>query len=201
MEGVRLATCTFARSVPCTLRGAPRCIAWDGCSRPAWQSLGDHAVLGRGLVWGMRQLSPLDAQFLMIESPTTVGHVGSLIVLDPSTTPGEGWNLDTVREVIEARLHLSPIFRQRLVQVPLGLTRPYWVDDPHFDIEFHLRELQYSAPGSDQQLGEQVARIHARPLDRLRPLWELYVISGLADGRAARRVEGAGPADPGGRPG
>ena len=143
------------------------------------------AVLGRGLVSGMRQLSPLDAQFLMIESPTTVGHVGSLIVLDPSTTPGGVWDLDTVREVIEARLHLSPIFRQRLVQVPLGLTRPYWVDDPHFDIEFHLRELAIPAPGSDQQLGEQVARIHARPLDRLRPLWEVYVISGLADGRAA----------------
>ena len=154
--------------------------------RPAWQSLGDHvAVVGRGLVSGMRQLSPLDAQFLMIESPTTVGHVGSLIVLDPSTTPGGVWDLDTVREVIEARLHLSPIFRQRLVQVPLGLTRPYWVDDPHFDIEFHLRELAIPAPGSDQQLGEQVARLHARALDRLRPLWELYVISGLADGRAA----------------
>jgi diacylglycerol O-acyltransferase len=134
---------------------------------------------------GMRQLSPLDAQFLMIESPTTVGHVGSLIVLDPSTAPGRAWDLDTVRGVIQARLHLSPIFRQRLVEVPLGLSRPYWVDDPHFDIEFHIRELAIPAPGSDQQLGEQVARIHARALDRQRPLWELYVISGLADGRAA----------------
>lgn len=133
----------------------------------------------------MRQLSPLDAQFLMIESPTTVGHVGSLIVLDPSTSPGDAWELDTVRQVIEARLHLSPIFRQRLVEVPLGLTRPYWVDDPHFDIEFHIRELAIPSPGSDQQLGEQVARIHARALDRRRPLWEVYVISGLADGRAA----------------
>ena len=121
----------------------------------------------------------------MIESPTTVGHVGSLIVLDPSTAPGGAWDLDTVRGVIEARLHLSPIFRQRLVEVPLGLSRPYWVDDPHFDIEFHIRELAIPAPGSDQQLGEQVARIHARALDRQRPLWELYVISGLADGRAA----------------
>jgi diacylglycerol O-acyltransferase len=133
----------------------------------------------------MRQLSPLDAQFLMIESPTTVGHVGSLIVLDPSTAPGGAWDLDTVRKVIEARLHLSPVFRQRLVEVPLGLTRPYWVDDPDFDIEFHIRELAIPAPGSDQQLGEQVARIHARALDRRRPLWELYVISGLAGGRAA----------------
>ena len=133
----------------------------------------------------MRQLSPLDAQFLLIESPTTVGHVGSLIVLDPSTAPGGGWGLDTVRELIEARLHLAPIFRQRLAEVPLGLTRPYWVDDPDFDIEFHIRELAIPAPGSDRQLGEQVARLHARALDRRRPLWELYVISGLADGRSA----------------
>jgi len=140
---------------------------------------------GRGLVSGMRQLSALDAQFLMIESPTTVGHVGSLIVLDPSTALGGAWNLETVRQLIEGRLHLSPIFRQRLVQVPLGLTRPFWVDDPHFDLEFHIRELAIPAPGSDQQLGEQVARIHARALDRRRPLWEVYVISGLADGRAA----------------
>lgn len=140
---------------------------------------------GTGLVSGVRQLSPLDAQFLMIESPTTVGHVGSLIVLDPSTAPVSDWGLDTVRDLIEARLHRVPIFRQRLVEVPLGLTRPYWVDDPHFDIEFHVRELAIPAPGSDRQLGEQVARIHARALDRTRPLWEVYVISGLADGRAA----------------
>jgi diacylglycerol O-acyltransferase / wax synthase len=133
----------------------------------------------------MRQLSPLDAQFLMIESPTTVGHVGSLIVVDPSTAPEEAWGLDAMRRVIEARLHLIPIFRQRLVEVPLGLTHPYWVDDPDFDIEFHIRELAIPAPGSPRQLGEQVARIHARPLDRRRPLWELYVISGLANGRAA----------------
>jgi diacylglycerol O-acyltransferase len=100
----------------------------------------------------------------------------------------------TVRDVIEARLHLSPIFRQRLVGVPLGVTRPHWVDDPQFDLEFHIRELAIPAPGSDQQLGEQVARIHARALDRHRPLWELYMISGLpaapgpGPGRASRRT-------------
>jgi WS/DGAT/MGAT family acyltransferase len=78
-----------------------------------------------------------------------------------------------------------PLMRQRLVEVPLGLGRPYWADDPHFDIEFHLRELALPAPGNREQLGEQVARIHARPLDRSRPLWEAYVITGLADGKAA----------------
>ena len=133
----------------------------------------------------MRQLTSLDAQFLNVESPTTVGHVGSLIILDPSTAPHGEWSLESVRAIYEPRLHLSPPLRQRLVSVPLGLGRPYWVDDPHFDLEFHLRELALPSPGTREQLGEQVARIHARPLDRTRPLWEAYVISGLADGRAA----------------
>ncbi|HET6653057.1 MAG TPA: wax ester/triacylglycerol synthase family O-acyltransferase [Nocardioides sp.] len=133
----------------------------------------------------MRQLTSLDAQFLNVESPTTTGHVGSLIVLDPSTAPDGIWNIDAVRDVLEPRLHLAAPLRQRLVEVPLGLGRPYWVDDPHFDIEFHLRELALPGPGSLEQLGEQVARIHARQLDRSRPLWEAYVITGVADGRTA----------------
>jgi diacylglycerol O-acyltransferase len=131
----------------------------------------------------MRQLTALDAQFLNVESPTTVGHVGSLIILDPSTAPGGEWNLETVRAVLEPRLHLAAPLRQRLVEVPLGLGRPYWVDDPHFDVEFHLRELALPAPGTREQLGEQVARIHARQLDRSRPLWEVYVITGIEGGR------------------
>lgn len=133
----------------------------------------------------MQQLTSLDAQFLNVESPTTVGHVGSLVVVDPSTAPGGRFDLDAVREVLEPRLHLAPPLRRRLVEIPFGLGRPYWVDDPDFDIEFHLRELALPAPGSREQLGEQVARIHSRPLDRRRPLWEGYVITGLEDGRAA----------------
>ena len=133
----------------------------------------------------MRKLTALDAQFLNVESPTTVGHVGSLIVLDPATAPGGVFDLDSVRAVFEPRLHLAAPLRQRLVEVPLGLGRPYWVDDPHFDIEFHLRELALPAPGTREQLAEQVARIHARQLDRSRPLWEAYVITGLAGGRCA----------------
>ena len=133
----------------------------------------------------MRQLTALDAQFLNVESPTTVGHVGSLIVLDPSTAPGGSGPSTSVRDVFEPRLHLAAPLRQRLVEVPLGLGRPYWVDDPHFDLEFHLRELALPSPGTREQLGEQVARIHARPLDRTRPLWEAYVITGLEDGRVA----------------
>lgn len=134
---------------------------------------------------GMQQLSSLDAQFLHVESATTVGHVGSLILLDPSGAPGGELTLDRIREVIEARLHLAAPLRQRLVSVPLGLGRPYWIDDPDFDVEFHLREVGLPAPGDDSQLGEQVARIHARPLDRTRPLWEMYLIHNVSAGRQA----------------
>jgi diacylglycerol O-acyltransferase / wax synthase len=133
----------------------------------------------------MRQLSALDAGFLHVESQTTVGHVGGLILVDPSDVPGGALTLDDVRAVLEPRLHLAEPLRQRLVTVPLGLGLPYWVDDPDFDIEFHLREVALPGPGDDRQLGEQVARIHARPLDRTRPLWELYLVGGLDGGRQA----------------
>ncbi len=134
----------------------------------------------------MQQLSSFDTQFLHIENATsTVGHVGILIVLDPAGGSGEEITLEGLRAVLEPRLHLVAPFRQRLVNVPLGLGRPYWVDDPQFDIEFHLREISLPGPGDDGQLGEQVSRIHARPLDRTRPLWEMYLIHRLAGGRQA----------------
>ncbi len=133
----------------------------------------------------MQQLSSLDAQFLNVESSTTVGHVGSLILLDPAEAPGGELTLDRLREVLEPRLHLAAPLRQRLVMVPMGLGRPYWVDDPDFDIEFHLREIGLPGPGDEAQLGEQVARIHARPLDRTRPLWEMYLIHNISEGRQA----------------
>ncbi|HYO34095.1 MAG TPA: wax ester/triacylglycerol synthase domain-containing protein, partial [Nocardioidaceae bacterium] len=132
-----------------------------------------------------QQLSSLDAEFLYVESATTVGHVGALLMLDPASAPGGQLSLDRVREVLEPRLHLAPQLRQRLVQVPLGLGLPYWIDDPDFDIEFHLREIGLPAPGSSEQLAEQVARIHARPLDRTRPLWEMYLIHNVAGGHQA----------------
>lgn len=133
----------------------------------------------------MQQLSALDAQFLNIESNTTLGHVGSLILLDPATAAAGELTLDRLREVIEPRLHLASALRQRLVTVPLGLGRPYWIDDPEFDLEFHLREFGLSKPGNNHQLAEQLARISARPLDRSRPLWEAYLIHQLEGGRQA----------------
>jgi diacylglycerol O-acyltransferase len=132
----------------------------------------------------MQQLTGLDAAFLAMETPAVYGHVGSVCVLDPSSAP-EPLTLDRLARVIESRLYLIPPFRRRLVTVPFGLDQPYWIEDPDFDIEFHVRELALPAPGDDKQLAEQAARLHARPLDRRRPLWELYLIHGLQGGRLA----------------
>ncbi len=132
----------------------------------------------------MQQLTGLDAAFLAMETPTVYGHVGSICILDPSTSHVP-FTLDHLTEVVQSRLHLLPPFRRRLVEVPFGVDQPYWIEDPDFDIEFHVRELALPAPGDDRQLAEQAARLHARPLDRRRPLWELYLIHGLQGGRAA----------------
>jgi diacylglycerol O-acyltransferase / wax synthase len=132
----------------------------------------------------VRQLTGLDAAFLAMETRTVFGHVGSVSVVDPSTAP-EPLTLERFTRVVESRLPLVPLLCRRLVEVPLGLDQPYWIEDPDFDIEFHVRELALPAPGSHRQLAEQAARLHARPLDRSRPLWEIYLIFGLAGGRAA----------------
>lgn len=133
----------------------------------------------------MQQLTSLDAQFLNVETATTTGHVGALLVLDPSTAPDGRLSFEDFRDLWAARLHLVPLLRQRLVEVPLGLGVPYWSDDPHFDLEYHLREIGLPPPGDGKQLGEQVSRIHARSLDRSRPLWEAYLVQGVEGGRAA----------------
>ena len=134
----------------------------------------------------MQQLSGLDAAFLELDTPTSTGHVGGVHVIDavPSgqTRP---LTLEGLTETVAERLHLVPPMRRRLVEVPFGLDQPYWIEDPAFDVEFHLRELALPAPGSTAQLTEQVARIHARPLDRARPLWEIYLIHGLDGGARA----------------
>ncbi|HEV3379174.1 MAG TPA: wax ester/triacylglycerol synthase family O-acyltransferase [Thermoleophilaceae bacterium] len=133
----------------------------------------------------MRQLTPLDAQFLAVESSRTYGHVGGLAIYDPSTAPGGTLGIPEICRLVSERLHMLPPFRWRLVQVPLGLDLPYWVEDEDFDLDFHIRESAVPPPGGDEQLANTVARIFARPLDRSRPLWELYLIHGLAGGRVA----------------
>jgi len=133
----------------------------------------------------MRQLTSLDAQFLALETPRQTGHVGGVAILDPSTTPTGTLTGADLQALIAERLPLLPPLRWRLEEVPLGLDYPYWVDDPDFDLDFHVRELSIPAPGSDEQLAGQVARIVSRPLDRARPLWELYLIGGLQSGNVA----------------
>jgi WS/DGAT/MGAT family acyltransferase len=133
----------------------------------------------------MRQLTGLDAQFLALESPRQAGHVGALAVLDPSTRPNGRLELADVQLVLAERLPELPPFRWRLKEVPFGLDYPYWIDDPDFDLEYHVREIGLAPPPTDAKLAEQVARIFERPLDRSRPLWELYLIHGLQDGQVA----------------
>jgi WS/DGAT/MGAT family acyltransferase len=133
----------------------------------------------------MRQLTSLDAQFLAVETPRTYGHVSAVLILDPSTAAGGVMTLGALQRLILDRLPLIPVFRWRLAEVPFGLDHAYWVDDPDFDIDFHVRELALVAPGDSAQLEEQVARVFARSLDRSRPLWEIYLIHGLEHGRVA----------------
>ena len=132
----------------------------------------------------MKQLSGLDAAFLTLETDNSTGHIGGLCILDPSESPTP-LDLASLTKLMSERAPLIPLLRQRLKYVPLGLDQPYWIDDVNFDIEFHVREISLPTPGSDAQLAEQVSRLHARPLDRRRPLWETYLISGLAGGRVA----------------
>src|SRR3954449_209662 len=133
----------------------------------------------------MRQLTSLDAQFLAVESARTYGHVGGLAVYDPSTAPGGTLTVEDLCRLVGERLPLLPPFRWRLARVPFGLDLPYWVEDPDFDLDFHIRESAVPPPGDDRRIAETVARIFARPLDRSRPLWEIYVIHGLPEGRVA----------------
>src|SRR4051795_9807519 len=138
-----------------------------------------------GRIAAMRQLTSLDAQFLALESSNQTGHVAGLAILDPSSKENGELTFQDICRLMEERLPLLPPLRWRLVEVPFGLDYPYWLDDADFDLDFHVRELALPAPGDERQLAEQVARLHARPLDRARPLWEIYVISGLRDGHFA----------------
>lgn len=132
----------------------------------------------------MEQLSGLDAAFLYVETPHMHMHVALCAVLDPSETPG-GYRYDALEDLLRARLYALPPFRRRLLEDPLGLDHPYWVDDPDFDIIHHMRRVTCPAPGGARELGALVGRITSRALPRDRPLWELWVVEGLEAGRIA----------------
>jgi WS/DGAT/MGAT family acyltransferase len=131
------------------------------------------------------RLSPLDASFLYLERPPMHMHVAALSVLDPSTCPGERLRLEDVAAAMTSRLHLAHRFRQKVLAVPFDLGLPLWVDDPEFDLDFHVRRAALPAPGGRRELADYVQRVLSRPLDRTKPLWELYVIEGLEDGHVA----------------
>jgi diacylglycerol O-acyltransferase / wax synthase len=130
----------------------------------------------------MEQLSGLDATFLYMESSTNYGHVGGLQVFRQAEVP----HLRTPEQDAahtEYLYSLASYTRRRLVEVPFGLDHPYWIEDPNFDREYHERFIAVPAPGTDRQLEQVVSRIASRPLDRTRPLWEVYLIEGLDEGR------------------
>lgn len=127
----------------------------------------------------MEQLTGTDSYFLYTEHGNVYNHVASLGIYDPSTVPGGKFRFKDILRHFSRRLDTNPLFRQRLVTAPHGIDRPYWVDDPDLDLEFHVRHIALPEPGDWRQLMIQVARIHSRPLDRSRPLWEVYVIEGL----------------------
>jgi WS/DGAT/MGAT family acyltransferase len=133
----------------------------------------------------MRQLTSLDAQFLALENSRQTGHVGSLAMLDASTAPGGTFGCREVKRLLSDRGAQLPPLRWRLAEVPFGLDYPYWVEEAELDLGYHVREMALASPGTDVQLADQVARIMSRPLDRARPLWELYVIEGHESGRVA----------------
>lgn len=127
----------------------------------------------------MQQLSGLDTVFLQLESANMPMHIGSLAIYDPSTAPGGHVGFKDILDYFAQRLHKARSFRQRLAHVPLGADRPFWVEDPDFDLEYHVRHIALPKPGDWRQLCIQTSRLHARPLDMRKPLWEATVIEGL----------------------
>jgi WS/DGAT/MGAT family acyltransferase len=126
----------------------------------------------------VERLSPLDSSFLFMEGETTAMHVGGLMTFEPAPDA----DLDAFVRLIGERLAAVPRYRQKIREVPVRLGLPVWVDDTAFDLGYHVRRSALPAPGTDAQLRELVGRLQGRPLDRSRPLWEIYLVEGLADG-------------------
>jgi diacylglycerol O-acyltransferase / wax synthase len=127
----------------------------------------------------VEQLSWTDDMMLRAERPETPMQIQMLLIYDQSTAPAGRVTFRRILTELEARLHLAPTFRRRLTELPGGLHMPYWVDDPDFDLEYHVRHIALPQPGDWRQLCIQIARIHGRQLDLRRPPWEMTVIEGL----------------------
>jgi diacylglycerol O-acyltransferase len=130
----------------------------------------------------VERLSGLDAGFLYMETPTAHMHTLKIAVVDPTaaTVP---YSFQQVKDVMADRMHLLPPFRRRLVEVPFRLHHPVWIEDPDFDLDYHLRRVGCPSPGGPHEFCEMISDIASRPLDRNHPLWEIWVVEGLEDGR------------------
>jgi WS/DGAT/MGAT family acyltransferase len=126
----------------------------------------------------MDWMSPMDASFLHIEGPNNPMHIGGVSIFEGPAPPFE-----RLQEMVAGKLGRVPRYRQKVRFVPLGLGRPVWVDDPHFNLAYHLRHSALPAPGSDEQLRRTAARIFAQRLDRNKPLWEIWMLEGLDESR------------------
>lgn len=136
----------------------------------------------------VEQLGGLDAMFLYCETPSMHLHVCGLLLLDPASMPG-GYAFETIRTMVIDRMPAVPAARRKLATVPLGISRPYWIDDPDLDVDRHLFRLRVPAPGGDLALAATVGEIASRPLPRDRPLWEMSVVEGLSGDRIALVVK------------
>ena len=127
----------------------------------------------------MKQLSWMDHAFFLFETPRTPSQIGMVLLCDPSTAPEGRVTFDDVTRLFRERLPLVGILRRRAVFVPLDLDQAYWLEDPNFDLDYHLRHIALPKPGDWRQFCVQVARLHSRPLDLTRPPWECTMIEGL----------------------
>src|SRR3989440_3040651 len=128
----------------------------------------------------MEWMSPMDASFLHIEGPMHPMHIGGVSIFE-----GPAPAFEELERMVEGKLGLVPRYRQKVRFVPLGLGRPVWVDDAHFNLSYHLRHTALPAPGSSDQLRRTAARIFAQHLDRSKPLWEIWAVEGLSESRWA----------------
>jgi WS/DGAT/MGAT family acyltransferase len=129
----------------------------------------------------------MDATFLALETATMHLHVAAVMVFDPEgETDDEATpHFDRLRRVVEERIHLVPPLRRRVVRVPFGLHHPVWIEDPGFDLDYHLRRARLCDPGGPGELAQWVADVAGRPLDEDRPLWEMHLVEGLESGHVA----------------
>src|SRR5918992_4261155 len=123
------------------------------------------------------RLTGLDASFLHIESDTSHMHVAGVMLFEGSPPPH-----DELLQALEQKMHLVPRYRQKLAFVPFGQGRPRWVDDPHFNLDYHVRSTALPEPGSEEQLRNLAGRVFSQQLDRDKPLWEMWIVEGLEGG-------------------